>query len=111
MTKKGKKQQLFVDVVARISSVAVKTAPLSAQHKFVTLAHKGYPVLELDSGPHAATPIQSTCLSSGLSDQRHFLTRNTTSLFICHNFGFGRTKANGATSDLFCESFPLGCQT
>lgn len=80
--KKRKKQQLFVDVVARINSAAVKTAPLSAQHKCVTLAHKGYPVLELDSGPHAATPIQPNCLSAGESDQRPFQTCDRTSLFM-----------------------------
>lgn len=33
-----------------------QSTPLSAQHKCVTLPHKGYLVSELDSGPHAATP-------------------------------------------------------
>lgn len=98
--RKGKSSSSLLTLLPGLAAV-VKTAPLSAQHKCVTLAHKGYPVLELDSEPHAATPIQPTCLGAGASDRRRFQTCNRTTLFTCYNFSFGRTKDNGATSHFF----------
>lgn len=63
-----KRDILFVDCVARITRSVLKTTPLSAQHKCVCQAHKGYPVFTLILGHRQR--------------QKHPLTNSLTRCFL-----------------------------